>query len=155
MAEVTLIRGEGGRLVGLTDRDDRGYAKFLDRIKALGNSCIKFTWLEPRSGPFHRRHFAMLAAMFEAQEQFHDEEQFRKWGEAGAGFADLVPGPAGNPIAVVKSIAYHRLDQENFAQLHKVVFEFYRSDYARRFLWPHLSDTASWEMVDSILMEFD
>lgn len=153
MPEITLI-AQGGKLAGLTPQDEARYGKFRAKLATLGDSCIKFEWREPRSGPFHRRHFAMLAALYESQEQFQDEDQFRKWGEAGAGFADLVPGPKGKPIAVVKSIAYHKLDQDEFSKVHEAVFAFYRSEHARRYLWPHLSDEQTWKMVEAVMEVF-
>ena len=153
MPEITLV-ANNGKLAGLTPQDDARYQKFRRKLETLGDSCIRFEWREPRSGPFHRRHFAMLGALFACQEQFHDARQFRKWGEAGAGYADLVPGPKGKPIGLVRSIAYHRLDQDEFSKVHEAVFEFYRSEHARRFLWPHLGDQESWEMVEAALGEF-
>jgi hypothetical protein len=155
MAQVELIKDETGKLAGATEKDQRAWSKFLKRIKELGQSSILFEWREPRSGPFHRRHFAMLAALFHAQEQFVDDEQFRKWGEVGAGHADLVPGPTGKAVALPKSIAYSKLEQHEFEELHKSVFAFYRSLYATRFLWPHLSDQQATEMVETILREFE
>jgi len=147
---------EDGKLAGLTDRDKKNYAKWRGRIEIMGpKESLIFSWKEPRSGPFHRRHFAMLGALFNAQEQFLDEDQFRKWGEGGAGFADLCPGPKGKPIAVVRSIAYDKLDQKEFEPIHEAVFKFYRTEYARRHLWPHLSDQQTAEMIDVILMEFE
>ena len=154
MPTVTLVASPEGKLVGLTDADQRAYGKFIARIKALAESCITFTWKEPRSGPFHRRHFAMLAALFDAQEQFDDPEQFRKWLEVGAGFADFVPGPKGRMVAMPKSIAYHKLDQAEFEEIHNKVFAFVRSEHCRGFLWGHLDDEQSWEMVESVMEGF-
>lgn len=155
MPTVTLKLDQYGKLVGATEQDNVRYAKFKERVATLENSCIQFKWSEPRSGPFHARHFCMINALFESQEQFVDQDQFRKWLEAGAGFADIVPGPKGKPIAVVKSIAYDKMDQNEFEQVHRLVFQFARTEHARRFLWPHLSDTESWRMVESALAEFD
>jgi len=150
------VHFEDGKLTGVSDRDKKAYAKFRARLEELGpHEALQFTWREPRSGPYHGRHFAMLTALFNAQEQFQDEDQFRKWGEAGAGYADLVPGPNGKPVAVVKSISYEKLDQADFEPIHEAVFKFYRSEHARRFLWPHLPDRTSLEMVMTILMEFE
>jgi hypothetical protein len=155
MPTVT-IHLENGKLTGLTEKDRRNYARWHERIKTIGpKESLIFSWREPRSGAYHARHFAMLHALFDAQEQFIDEDQFRKWGEGGAGYADLCPGPQGKPIAVVKSISYEKLDQKEFEPVHDAVFKFYRTEYARRFLWPHLTDSQTSEMVDSILMEFE
>lgn len=154
MPTVTLISTPDGKLAGLTAKDDSAYQRFIARIRALGGSCITFSWKEPRSGRYHRRHFAMLAALFEAQEQFADADQFRKWLEVGAGFCDFVPGPKGRMVALPKSISYDRLDQVEFEEVHGAVMSFIYSEHCRRFLWPHLSDGESWDMIESALGEF-
>ncbi len=154
MAKATVKRGQDGKHEGLTERDQKAYAKFLARVRTLGDSCIQFEWKEPRSGAYHRRHFAMLHALFSTQDQFSDEDQFRKWLEVGAGFCDFVPGPKGRMVAIPKSIAWDKLDQAEFEPLHDGVFGFARSEHARRFLWGHLSDQESWEMVEAALGEF-
>lgn len=154
MPTVSLVLGNTGKPEGATDKDARAYAKFVARIRTLGDSCIQFSWKEPRSGAYHRRHFAMLHALFSTQDQFSDEDQFRKWLEVGAGFCDFVPGPKGRMVAIPKSIAWDKLDQAEFEPLHDGVFGFARSEHARRFLWGHLSDQESWEMVEAALGEF-
>lgn len=154
MPTVSLVLGNTGKLEGATDKDARAYAKFLKRVKEIGSSSLVFSWKEPRSGAYHRRHFAMINALFSAQEQFDDQDQFRKWLEVGAGFAEFVPGPKGRMVAIPKSIAWDKLDQAEFEPLHDAVFGFARSDHARRFLWGHLSDQESWEMVENALGEF-
>ena len=156
MPTVTLTIDERGKPAGLTERDAKAYGKFVKRLREMGRAeSITFSWREPRSGPFHRRHFAIINALFEAQEQFTDADHFRKWVEVGAGYCDLLPGPKGKAVAVPKSIAYERLDQAEFEHLHDAVMAFLRSKHATRFLWPHLSDEQGGEMVDAILREFE
>ena len=155
MPTVTLVRGQDGRLAGLTDKDDRGWRRFYAKIKALGESCITFTWREPRSGPFHRRFFATVNAAFEAQERFDDPEQFRYWLQIGAGLCDYLPHPTQGVVAVPRSIAYDRMDQGKFQEVADAVWRFYRSAHAREILYPHLADAASAEMAWSVLEAFD
>lgn len=155
MPTVTLVRGQDGRLAGLTDKDDRGWRRFYAKIKALGESCITFTWREPRSGPFHRRFFAMVSAAFDAQERFDDPEQFRLWLTVGAGFCDFLPHKDRGVVAIPKSIAFDKLEQVEFQEVADAVWQFYRSAHAREILYPHLSADASFEMVWSVLEAFD
>lgn len=155
MPVITLIRGDDGNLCGLSDRDQRGWVRFLRRIKDLAGSCITFEWREPRSGPFHRRFFKMVTTTFEAQERFEDIDQFRSWLTVGAGFADFLPHPTRGEVAIPKSIAYANLDEIEFREIAEKVWAFYRSDHARQLLYPHLSDLDSYDMVWAILEQFE
>lgn len=154
MPTVNLIKGPDNKLTGLTERDTKAYAKFKTRVEELDGSILTFTWKEPRSGKYNARHFVMLNALFEHQEQFADPRQFRKWLEVGAGYCDFVPGPNGRMVALEKSIDYDTLDQLEFQPIHEAVVAFARSAHATKFLWPHLSDQQAWDMMGSILDEF-
>ena len=155
MPTVTLIQGDDGRLVGLTDRDQRAFMRFVKRIKNLVGSCITFEWREPRSGPYHRRFFAILGAAFEAQERFEDVEQFRMWLTTGAGFCDFLPHPTQGVVAIPKSIAYASLDETEFREVAGKIWAFYHSQHAREILYPHLSESESYEMVMTVLEQFE
>jgi hypothetical protein len=156
MANVILVKDEQGRLTGLGEKGARAWAKFRSTIESLVvGETIEFSWWAPRSPQFHRLHFAMLGAFFEAQDQFQDFEAFRMWVQVGAGFCDLLPGPKGKPVAIPRSIAWRKLDDNDFAEHHLEVVKFLRTEYVPRFLWPWLSDREGMEMVESILREFD
>lgn len=155
MPTVTLHLNENRQLDGISERDQKAYAKFKYRISTLDRESIIFSWKEPRSGPYHRRFFAMLNALHEAQDQFQDADMMRKWLEVGAGFADFCPSSTGKMCAIPKSISYDKLDQHEFQDIHDKMFEFARSEHARRFLWPHMSDSVSETMVNAILDGFE
>jgi len=154
MPTVILHRGETGKLEGLSERDRKAYAKFRRRVDSLGDESILFSWQEPRSGPYHRRFFAMLDHLLAAQEQFQDVEHLLSWLKVGAGHADLVPGPKGKPVALPKSINFSALDQADFEPVAHAIIGFMRTQYATRFLWPHLDDHAAMGIVDTVLAEF-
>lgn len=153
MPTVILERGPDGKLRGISAKDERAYAKFRRRIEGLDGSIV-FTWQEPRSGPYHRRFFAILNRVFEAQEQFQESEHLLTWLKVGAGFVDLVPGPNGKPVALARSIAFHRLDQAEFEPIASAIWAFFRTTHCTRFLWPHLDDQHGMGMAESILAEF-
>lgn len=155
MPVVTLIRGDDGKLAGLTEKDQRGFARFMKRVLSLGLSCITFEWREPRSGPAHRRYFGMVNAAFEAQERFDDAEQFRVWLQIGAGFCEFLPHPERGLIAIPRSIAFAKLDEVEFREVADAVWTFYRSEHARQLLYPHLDEAQSFDMVCSVLEEFE
>lgn len=155
MPTVLLARDGEGKLAGATTLDQVRYQRWRARIEQLQpGECLTFTWSEPRSGPFHRRHFAILGALYERQEQFADFDQLRKWLEVGAGHCDFVPGPKGKMCAIPKSIAYDKLGEPEFRELHEAIVAFMRSEHATRFLWPHLEPLAAMAMVNGVLDEF-
>lgn len=156
MAKVVIYKDETGKLAGLGEANARAYNKFRAAIAKLEvGETLAFEWKAPRSPGFHRRHFALLNYIYEAQEQFQDADAFRMWVQVGAGFCDLLPGPKGKPVAVPRSIAWATLDEVDFSEHHAKVVAFLRSRHAIRFLWPHLDDARADEMMDSLLHEFD
>lgn len=156
MSTVIVVKDDRGHLAGFGEKGERAYARFLSAVRQLEpGEMLSFTYRVPRSPGFHRRHFVMLRAFFDSQEQFGDEHQFRKWAEVGAGYADFLPGPKGRMVALPKSIAYEALDDEEFRDVHHAVMAFLRSEHARRFLWGHLTEQQTYDMVEAIMGEFE
>lgn len=156
MSDVLIYKDERGKLAGFGEKGARAYARFRKAIDELADGeLLRFSFWVPRSDKFHRLHFVMLKAVFDSQEQFADEEQFRKWTEVGAGHCDFVPGPKGRMVALPKSISYESIDDEQFADVHENVKQFLRSQHARQYLWGHLSDDKSAEMIGELLVEFE
>lgn len=155
MAEILLTKDDCGKLAGLGETDQRAWKKFRAWISRLeAGEVVRMAFWIPRSPKLHRFHFAMLAALFDAQEQFADREQFRMWLQVGAGHCDFVPGPQGRMVALPRSIAYHRLDDAAFTEHHLSVIDFVRSPRCTAYLWGHLSEAQQSEMVETILSEF-
>lgn len=155
MAKVALRLNEQGKLEGLTPADERAYARFKKKLGGLTpGDTISFEHRFPRSPKFHRRHFTMLGLVFDNQEVFDNDYQFRKWTEVGAGHFELVPGFDGQLYPLPKSINYESLDDTEFAEVHYGVVAFLRSRHATRHLWPHVSDAAAGNAIESILSEF-
>jgi hypothetical protein len=156
MPTVQITKDNRGKIAGFGLKGERAYGRFLAAVRNLEyGEMLAFSYKVPRSPKFHKLHFVMLAALFEAQEQFADDYQFRKWSEVGAGHCDFVPGPKGRMVALAKSIDYESLDDLEFAEMHEAVKAFFRSQHAQRFLWPHLSEAEGSEMVEAILREFE
>ncbi|OZI59923.1 hypothetical protein [Bordetella genomosp. 11] len=155
MTRIALRKDETGKLAGLTEADRRAFQRFKRKLENLPfGATITFEHRFPRSGKFHRLHFAMLGVVFDNQEQFTDPEDLRKWIEVGAGHCQLVPGPDGKPVALPKSVAYDSLDDAEFYEHHIKVLAFLRSRRATRFLWPAVDDEAAAAAVEGILQEF-
>lgn len=156
MTTITVTKDREGKLTGFGKKDKTAYARFkrvLDKCEPGEIFTIDY-WF-PRHGKFHRLHFVMMHAIYDAQEQFHNPDHLRDWLTIGAGHAIFLPGPTGKEIAIADSIAYQRLDDDEFAAHHQSVKDFLRSKRATNFLWPHLSDYQQSEMVETILKEFE
>lgn len=156
MPTVTITRNDEGKIVGIDEKDVRAYAKLkrmLETLTPKESLTLKF-WV-PRSPRFHRYHFAVLNAVFNAQERFDDPEDMRKWIEVGSGHCHFVPGPTGGLVAIPLSIAYEKLDDMEFREHHEAVKRFLRTTHATRFLWSNLDDKRGFEMIESILSSSD
>lgn len=156
MTTITVCKDNELKLRGATEKDQAAYAKFQKRLHELepGEIMTLDFWF-PRNPKLHGLHFAMLAAIFDAQEQFADPDQLRMWLQVGAGHCDFVPGPTGRMVAMPKSISFRAVDDADFQAHHEAVKAFLRSGHARRFLWPHLDDAVAAETVDAILKGFE
>ena len=156
MPSVLLTKDDTGKLAGFGEKGAKVYAKFLAAVKNLEiGELLAFTYKVPRSPKFHRLHFVMLAALFDAQEQFHEPYQFRKWAEVGAGHVDWVPGPTGKMVALPRSIDYESLDDVQFSEMHDAVKAFFRSTHATRFLWPQNEDHEAAAAMETMLADFE
>jgi hypothetical protein len=150
MPTLILRKDEMGQLAGLSNKDDRAFARWRKKLAGMEvGETVTFTWREPRSGPFHRRYFWVLNHIFDGQEAFTDPDMFRKWAEVGAGYAEFVPGPGNVMQAIPKSIDYQTLDDVEFGEVCRAVWEFLRSQHALEVLWPHRPWQQSWEAVDN------
>ena len=155
MPTIILHMNENRQLAGITARDQRAYEKFKQKIKELGDGSMTFSYRLPRSGPFHRRFFAVVNSLFEAQDAFKDIDMFRKWLEVGAQYCEFIPGHDGIIVAIPKSITYEKLDQHEFMEVSEKVVGFIRSEHARKYLWPHMSNGVSESMVDALLNQYE
>lgn len=158
MPTINLHLDDNRKLAGITEKDQKYYVKFLYKIKNLGDESITFSYSIPRSGKYHRRFFAMLQSLYDGQEVFRGDdgcEALRYWLELCVGYYQDFVLPSGEIKSVVKSIDYDHLDQEAFEQLVNKIWNFVRSEECRNFLWPHMSDGVSEQMVESLLREFE
>lgn len=154
MTTITITRNREGKIVGARERDKKAYTKFRERVLALeqGEMMTIDVWFD-RNPALHGWHLLVLGAVFDNQEQFESEKGFRKWVEAGAGYADFLPGPKGRMIAVPKSIAWDKLDDADFQEHHEKAMDWLRSSDCTRFLWGHLSEPEQANMISAILDE--
>lgn len=143
---------------GLGEENERKWRRFWwsanNRLE-VGEILEIKTRME-RSSPFHRRHFKIENAVFEAQDTFADfDNGFRDWLKIGAGHVEWMPNPYGGlPIPRAKSTSYTAMEDGEFREFHDRAMRFLRTDRAVSQLWPHLNYWRGLDMLDSILMEF-
>jgi hypothetical protein len=154
--DIVVVKDEHAKLRGFGEKGQRAWLRFRKAIEALEiGETLSFSWHKPRSPKFHRLYFAMLGALFDMQEQFVDIDQLRAWLTVGAGYADFAPGPKGRMVALPKSIAWHRMDDNEFRELVLATWDFLRSAHATRFLWPALSDMQGDQRVTEFLLGYE
>jgi hypothetical protein len=153
---MTVMLSENGALTGASEKDRRAYAKFKKRIEELVvGECFTISFWFPRNAKLHRLHFALIYALYEQQEQFSDPEMLRKWLYVGASFCDILPGPKGKMVAIPRSVAFDKIDDADFSDLHADVLGFMRTKYCLRYLWPHLAEHQAAEMIEGVLGRFE
>jgi len=154
-----------GLFKGWSKTDEKGWRKIWKRLSQLepGEFAV-IEFVIPRSAPYHRRHFAILNAVFDAQERFDDLDRMRDWLSIGAGHVTWVPGAKGGIVPLPKSISYARADQAEFEDYHGKVMAFLRGEHAALFLWGRCGPKGEGDadkfarcqqMMDSILGEFN
>lgn len=155
MVDIVVTKDSDGKLRGVGEKHDKAYQRFKSRLSELepGELLTISHWF-PRNPKLHGLHFVMLTALFDRQEQFADPDQLRMWLQVGAGHCEFVPGPTGRMVAIPKSINFKSVDDADFATHHEAVKDFLRTEHARRFLWPHLSDEQTAAAIDELLAEF-
>lgn len=155
MTQITVTRNSQGKITGLGEKDKRAFARLSRRLADLepGECLMLDVWFD-RNPKLHRYHFVALSAVYDAQEQFGDPDDFRLYVQVGAGWCYYVPGPGGKMCAIPKSISYSAIDDAEFEEHHQKCLAFLRSQRCTRFLWPAMSDQAAGELVHELLERF-
>lgn len=143
-------------LTGMTSDDTRAWRKFWKKLQQAGaGEMVRFEVYFERLGWYHRKHFAMLVAVFEAQDCFTNfDPVFRSWAKIGAGHVEWIPGADGELVPLPRSIAYEELDQAEFERVHEETVNFFLTPRAYTTLWPHLAENEAADMMQAIIEPF-
>jgi hypothetical protein len=146
-----------GEIDGLGDSGRRQWRRFINGMLAMEpGEIIEIRTHRERLGWYHRKHMALEARVFDAQERFTEFEAFRVWVKIGAGHCDWFPGPRGGIVPVPRSIRYSKLEQNDMQAFHDAAIAFLRTEHAAKTLWPKLPDQQRYAAIESILSgEFD
>ena len=108
-----------GVLVGA---DEESSGKLAD----LGlDTLVKCSTSKHRNYQNHKRFFAFVKTAYDMQTFFDDFDIFRKWLIMGAGYFKSSVTPKGVTIFIPESIAFEKLDEEEFKQLFKKALNYY------------------------------
>lgn len=171
MPEIMLVRQESAPITdadrevvrrvvfsvidGLGEAEQKKWRRFWNWLmKLVPGEIARVTTLMERSGPFHRRHFAMEQALFNSQERFQHLDQLLYWLKVGAGWVTWAAGPKGGVVPIPRSISYRKADQTEFEEFHSRVLDFLLGDHAAKYLWPHLKREDADAMMRSIVEDF-
>jgi len=154
MSELVIFKNEQGRLEGFGEKGRRAYMKFRKLVEELApGEMLGFSYKIPRSPQHHRFVFARFQALLDRQETFSDLEHLIIFLKVGAGFVDYMAGPRGELVAIPKSIAWDRLEEQDFIEAKRLIWDFLWTDIAQAALWPHLSREKQYAMVDQWVRE--
>lgn len=156
-AEAVVVRKFlFGHLAGATDKDTRAWNRFVRALNEAGSGeYFSIKTQRARDGRFHRKHMAVISAVFKAQERVTDFEQFRLWLKVGSGFVTWMTGPKGGVFPVPKSISYATCEEDEMRDFHEGVVAFLRTEHAHHYLWPNVAPQLAEEGMEAILNRFE
>lgn len=113
--KAVLIKSEKG-LRGSTDEDQSAWLKFKGRLEKMKpGTFIRLEWAVPRSGPQHRKMFALLKLIKDNSETYDTVEKALVAVKIAAGYFDPHVDPiTGKVIPVPQSISYESMEQDEF-----------------------------------------
>lgn len=139
------------KIRGMTrDHDARWRRLWGDLMNAEAGVGFLLFRVEERSGPFHRRHRAILERLFQAQDRFAKLERLHDWLKMGAGYVKW-DEKTGKPVP--RSTSFPETSEDEMREFSRDMVDYLRTERAQRFLWRHLKPKARGEMVEAILSD--
>lgn len=87
------------------------------------NVVLKAKITRPRNVVFHNKFFALLTVLFPHQDYYPTLTKFRKAVQIALGFCEETVLPSGKIMVEADSIAFHKMDDDDFEALMKRFFE--------------------------------
>lgn len=149
MPELVIFKNDCGKLEGFGEKGRRAWNKFIKRINELEiGETLQFSYRLPRSPQHHKFFFGRAADLFDRQERFEHFDHLMEFLKVGAGHVDFVPGLDGMLVALPRSIAWDRLEEQDFIEFTRAMNDFLWTPGAQAALWPHLDEHQRYAMVD-------
>jgi len=86
-------------------------------VKRKPGEIFSFEVKNARNYENHKRFFSFIDQTFDMQEHFENKEIYRKWITMKCGHFDTIVTPKGDTIFAAKSIAFERMEEEEFKEL--------------------------------------
>lgn len=120
--KVWLIKDHQGKFHPLDSKDK----EICDKIQPMDEHCFELK--KVRNPKFHRKYFALIRIAFDNQDEYKDEEKFRKVMQMKAGYHEFVQTDKGE-MWWPKSIAFGELDELEFEELYNKVWHVLQERY--------------------------
>ena len=134
---------------GMDPASDTAWRRMWGQLmRADAGEGFQLYRLEERSGPFHKRHRAILERLFHAQERFpsikamHDFLKLRCW------FVDWIDGKP-----VPKSTRFDKCTENEIREFHSLMVEQLHEPVVQRRLFPSVRSHDRQGMVDAVLAD--
>jgi hypothetical protein len=139
---------------GMDAKHDKRFRRFIRNLfNAEPGEGFQLYLAEERSGPFHRRHRAILGRLFASQERFRTIKGLHDWMKVGAGWVDWKPGKDHKPVAIPRTTSFPNTSEDEMREAHAAMVDYLMTDRAQRFLWRHLKPAVRQEMLDAVLAD--
>lgn len=134
-------------LCGIDADNDREWRRLVrDLFQAAPGEGFQLYRAEERDGPFHRRHRAMLAALFERQELWWDVDMLHDWLKLKCWHVDWKDG---KPVPA--STNFDDCSEARMRKFNRKLIDLLHRPWCQKRFWPHLTPPQRAEMVDDVL----
>ena len=144
--KLTVIKTPHGDLRPATETDKDAVRKWRP------GDIVELEARRPRSGDLHRFYFALLRMVYENSQWAQDRwPTFDRWREAvqmQAGHFEETVSINGTVMFRPKSVAYHKMDQDEFLELIAVV-----KQIIIKHVWPHITADELDRMTHEFMMQ--
>lgn len=92
-------------------------------VRGMAGKEVKAVLTMPRNIKHHKKYFALMNVVFEAQEHFTNADHMRKAIECELGFCEVIQ-LRDKVLTIPKSISFARMDQTEFEKLFERTLDF-------------------------------
>lgn len=139
---------------GMDAKNDKRWRRFIAQLwRAEPGEGFQLYRVEERSGPFHKRHRAILERLFQSQERFRLIDKLHDWVKVGAGFTTWEEGKTGKMVPRPRTTAFPECSEDDMREFHEAAVDFLHTERAQRFLWRHLKPAQRQEAIEAVLAD--